>query len=327
MIQSYPSYSIAIRTLGTAGEKFRKELESICAQSVQPERVIVYIAEGYDRPDYTVGREEYVWVQKGMVAQRVLNYDEISSECILMLDDDVCLTPNSAKRLLDALVNNNADCVGADVFINHKMPLKTKLYAFFTNLVAPHFNQKWAFIIHRNGSYSYIQHPRKAFYWSQKSDGPAAMWKKSAFLGLHLEEESWLDRMGFAYSDDLLESYKLFRNGGRLGILFNSGITHLDGQTASGLFRKSSEHLYIRTKASFMIWWRSCYKTGKDTLLSRFKSAFAFGFKVLWLFPIFCFASIIKLNGHYLLSYLSGLYDGWREVHSVEFQNLLPYVL
>ena len=51
------SYSIAIRTLGTAGEKFRKDLESLCAQTVQPERVVVYIAEGYERPDFTVGKE------------------------------------------------------------------------------------------------------------------------------------------------------------------------------------------------------------------------------------------------------------------------------
>ena len=40
-----PSYSIAIRTLGTAGEKFRQELASIKAQTRQPDRVLVYIAE------------------------------------------------------------------------------------------------------------------------------------------------------------------------------------------------------------------------------------------------------------------------------------------
>jgi len=51
-----PSYSIAIRTLGTAGDKFRRELESLCAQTVQPEKVLVYIAEGYPRPDFTVGK-------------------------------------------------------------------------------------------------------------------------------------------------------------------------------------------------------------------------------------------------------------------------------
>ena len=85
---TFTSYSIAIRTLGTAGEKFRQELESIRQQTVQPERVVVYIAEGYSRPDLTGGNEEYVWVRKGMMAQRILPYDEIESPFILMLDDD-----------------------------------------------------------------------------------------------------------------------------------------------------------------------------------------------------------------------------------------------
>ena len=89
------SYSIAIRTLGAAGDKFRMELESIITQTVQPERVMVYIAEGYPRPEFTVGREEYVWVKKGMVAQRALPYDDISSEYIMMLDDDVMLAAES----------------------------------------------------------------------------------------------------------------------------------------------------------------------------------------------------------------------------------------
>ena len=97
------TYSIAIRTLGTAGEKFRQELLSIAAQTVPPERVVVYIAEGYQRPEFSVGKEEYVWVRKGMVAQRALRYDEIKSDCILMLDDDVRLSPDSAAKLLETV--------------------------------------------------------------------------------------------------------------------------------------------------------------------------------------------------------------------------------
>ena len=66
-----PKYSIAIRTLGTAGEKFRQELESIVRQTVQPERVLVYVAEtsGVKFVDGSIGREEFRYVKKGMVAQ------------------------------------------------------------------------------------------------------------------------------------------------------------------------------------------------------------------------------------------------------------------
>lgn len=315
-----PSYSIAIRTLGNAGEKFRRELESIRLQTVHPERVIVYIAEGYTRPDFTVGNEEYVWVRKGMMAQRILPYDEIESPCIFMLDDDVLLAPNTAERMLKVLYENEADCVGADAFRNHKMGFGKKLFAAITNMVFPHWIQEWAFKIHRNGSFSYNNHPSKPFYWSQSCGGPAMMWKKDSFINLHLEDELWLEDLGFPYGEDALEMYKLFRNGGRLGVLFDSGIQNLDAGSSSTAFRKSPERIYIRTKASFMIWWRSIYRNGKDTAWSRFLAAAAFGVKTIWLIPVMCVAGKIG-------SYFRGLRDGWKAVHTAEFQALPPYIL
>lgn len=323
---SLPFYSIAIRTLGTAGEKLRKELESICAQTVQPERVVVYIAEGYERPDFTVGKEEYVWVRKGMMSQRVLPYDEITSDCILMLDDDIMLAPDSAEKMLRAMVEYNADCVGADAFQNHRMPLKTKIYAALTNLVFPHRSRKWAFKIRRNGSFSYNARPKSNFYWSQSCGGPAMLWRKEALLKIHLEDELWLDKLGFAYGDDQLESYKLHANSGRLGALYDAGITNLDAKSSSGAFRKSAEHIYIRTKASLMTWWRMCYKNGKDTTCSRSLALIAFGFKSAWLFLVMCVAALIKWDCHYLTSFCKGLRDGRIEVHSPDFQNLPPYI-
>ena len=320
------TYSIAIRTLGNAGEKFRKELESLCAQTVQPENVVIYIAEGYERPNFTVGKEEYVWVPKGMMSQRVLPYDEITSDCILMLDDDVMLAPDSAEKMLRAMVEHNADCVGADVFQNHRMPLKTKVYAALTNQVFPHWSQKWAFMIRRNGSFSYNARPKSDFYWSQSCGGPAMLWRKEALLKIHLEDELWLDKLGFAYGDDQLETYKLHANSGRLGVLYDAGITNLDAQSSSSAFRKSAEHIYIRTKASVMTWWRMCYKNGKDTACSRALASIAFGFKSAWLYLVMCVAALIKWDCHYLTSYCKGLRDGLKEVHSPDFQNLPPYI-
>ena len=322
-----PSYSIAIRTLGTAGEKFRKELESICAQTVQPERVLVYIAEGYTRPDFTVGKEEYMWVKKGMVAQRALKYDEIASDCILMLDDDVELSPDSAERMLTAMEDYSADAVGADVFRNHKMSFFVKVYAGIVNLVFPHWSKKWAFKVRRNGSFSYNNRPSKPFYWSQSCGGPAVLWRKGALARTRIEDEMWLDGLGFAYGDDMLESYKLHLNGGRLGVLYDAGVTNLDAKSSSGAFRKSAEHIFVRTKASFMVWYRSLYRNGKDTAASRFAAALAFGFKALWLTFVMCGAAVVKWDFRFISTYFKGLKDGWKAVHSPEFKSLPPYCL
>ena len=321
-----PSYSIAIRTLGTAGDKFRKELESIASQTVQPERVMVYIADGYERPDFTVGKEEYVWVRKGMMAQRALQYDEIDSDCILMLDDDVILAPDSAEKMLYALEENGADCVGADVFQSHRMSSGAKLFAALTNLVFPHWCRKWAFKIRRNGSFSYNANPKKPFYWSQSCGGPAMLWRKDAFIHLHQQDELWLDKLGFPYGEDALMTYKIHLSTGRLGVLYDAGITNLDAQSSSGVFKKGPEYFHTRTKAMFMVWWRTCFKNGKDTAWSRLLAGTAFSLKALWLIPVMTVAAIGKRNAHILASYFRGLRDGWKAVHSPEFQALPPYV-
>lgn len=321
-----PSYSVAIRTLGTAGEKFRRELESLRSQTVQPERVLVYIAEGYERPAFTVGSEEYVWVPKGMVAQRALRYDEITSECILMLDDDVALAPDCAEKLLRALAEHEAGCVGADVFQNHRMPLKTKVFAALTNLVFPHRSREWAFKIHRNGSFSYNARPRRPFYRSQSCGGPVMLWKKAAFLPLHLEDERWMDLLPFSYGDDALVSYKLHANGGRLGVLYDAGVTNLDARSSSGAFRKGAEYFYVRTKALFMVWWRTCFRNGKETARTRWIAAAAFSFKTLWLVPVMTAAALARGDIRVLASYFRGLRDGWKEVRSPEFRALPPYI-
>ena len=78
-------YSVVIRTLGRAGALYQKTLDSICSQTIRPQNIIVYIAEGYVLPKETIGIEQYVYVPKGMVAQRALNYDEVQTEYCLFL--------------------------------------------------------------------------------------------------------------------------------------------------------------------------------------------------------------------------------------------------
>ena len=320
------TYSIAIRTLGTSGEKYREELLSITRQTVQPERVVVYIAEGYARPDFTIGREEYVWVRKGMTAQRLLPYDDIGSDCIFMLDDDVRLASDSAERMLRAMEEHNADCVGADTFRNQDMSAFGKIYAAVTNLVFPHFGSKWAFKIHRNGSFSYNNRPTKSFYLSQSCAGPASMWRKSAYEQLHLEDELWLEEFGFPYGEDVVQFYKLYLNGFRLGILYDSGCEHLDGRSSSDSFRKDPQWIYIRTISSYVIWWRTICQT-RPNAADRVLTQLCFVVKCVWIFFVMCGVSLLKLSPRYAVSYVKGLRDGCRYVNTDKFRKIGSYVI
>ena len=238
-------YSIAIRTLGTSGDKFVRELESIKRQTVQPEKVVIYIAEGYKRPDYTIGKEEYVWVKKGMMRQRVLPYNEIDTPLIMLLDDDVELADDSAEKLIKALEEDKFDCIAADTFQNHKMSYAGKMYAAITNLVFPHISNTWAFKIHSNGSFSYNIKITRDVYFSQSAAGPAALWRKDVFLKLQFEQELWLERFGFPYGEDALTYNKLHKNGYRLGVHYNCGIKNLDGKSSSGAFQMNPKKYYL----------------------------------------------------------------------------------
>lgn len=304
------TYSIAIRTLGTAGEKFREELLSIARQTVRPEKVVVYIAEGFPRPEFTVGDEEYVWVRKGMMAQRVLPYDEISSDCILMLDDDVRLAGDCAEILLKSMEEKGADCVGADVFKNHRMSFGMKVRAAVSDLVFPHFSKKWAFKVRPDGSFSYNNNPEPRYYMSQSAAGPIQLWKKQAFKDMRFEEELWLDQLAFPFAEDRLMTYKLYLSGGILGVSYAAGVENLDGRTSSQAFKRSAEWVRTRTKASFMVWRKMCYRNGRDTFGTRIVAAAAFAFKSLWMLLLMTVLSVVRLSPGILSSYVLGWIDG-----------------
>ena len=320
-------YSIAIRTLGTSGDKFVQELESIKQQTVQPEKVVIYIAEGYPRPEYTIGKEEYVWVKKGMMRQRVLRYDEIDSPLILLLDDDVELEPDSAEKMIEALANNNLDCLAAVTFRNYKIPFKKKFYIALTNLVFPHWSDTWSVIIHSNGSFSYNNHPVKDVYLSQSASGPAALWRKQTFLNLHLEDELWLDNLRFAFGEDVLMFNKLYKNGFRLGTHYSCGIKHLNAQSSSAAFKGNKQRFHTRSLASFLIWYRTCYNLNVLPWWRKVWAVISYVVKFLWLLFIHLGSSVHFRSFRVVTNYVLGVIDGLKMIKSKEFKQIPNFIL
>ena len=309
---------MAIRTLGTSGDKFVRELKSIYNQTVQPDKVVVYIAEGYPRPPIQIGAEEYVWVKKGMVSQRALPYREILSDYILLLDDDVELQPESVKKLLAVAEQEKADVVGADTFKNQELPLKSKLFASITNWVVPHSDTRWAFKIHAHSSFSYLNNPVRDYYPSQSCAGPASLWKRETLLKLHLEDETFLDRLGFPFGEDLLTFHKVYLNGYKLFIHYRSGIVHLDGKSSSGAYQKNVQKFYIRSKGSFILWWRTCYQVRRN----KWWTMLIYSIKLSWLLWMNVAASVVMLNIKIPYLYIKGIKDAWNYVHSDEYKAI-----
>lgn len=330
-----PTYSVAIRTLGLATDKFECELRSIASQTVRPERVLVYVADDGKR-GFVNGRfcgEEYIYVAQGMVAQRALPYDEVASDCILLLDDDVELAPDSAEKLLRTMAMKKADCVGADTYKNQCMPLWQKVYAVLTNWVWPHVDKNWAFKLHRHGSFSYLLFPPKGPYAvlpTQYVAGPCSLWRKDALLRLCWEDERWMDEMEFSYMDDTVESYKLHVNGGKMFLLYDSGVLNLNAKTASRSYRSKATMFYTRARLGFCVWWRTIYEVERRNINCRWQhqwTACSFVAKTLVQSLAILAACTIYLDIRIPYFFVRGIADGWRFVHSEDYRMIPPYRL
>ena len=310
-------YTAVIRTLGKAGEKYQTLLNSLVSQTIPPKTIIVYIAEGYPVPAETVGIERYVYVKKGMVAQRALRYDEVDTEYMLFLDDDVYLAPDSVSVLYSQLVENKADVISPDVFDNASRPKFAGLMMTMSGRMRPRNDDGvWGYKVMRTAGYSYNSNPVKPTYLSQTNAGPCFFCSNSAFLRTRFEEELWLDDCQYPLGEDQVMFYKMHLAGMRDLTSYNSGIKHLDaGDNRS----KEKEKMLIYSDFRFktIFWHRFILRHEKNVLLKVWDCicigyAFAFTFIV----------SLLKFRLGILKLKISAVCDGIRFIYSAEYKKL-----
>lgn len=264
-------YTAVIRTLGKAGEKYHRELCSLCTQTIPPEDIIVYIADGYGLPKETCGREKYIYVKKGMVSQRALPYYEVKTEWILFLDDDVYLPPTGVETLFKAITDHGADVVSPNTFENHKMGWRTRLMNRILAKAKPFKSDYWAYKILKSGGFGYNINPTKDFYWSESNAGPCFLCRKSDFLNIHFDHELWLDDTPYALPEDQVMFYKMYLKGFKVATIFNSGIEHLDAGTAIKTSSDRTMKMLFSEYRNQIIFWHKFikpYNIGLNRLLA-----------------------------------------------------------
>lgn len=310
-------YTAVIRTLGTAGEKYQILLNSLVAQTIKPKDIIVYIAEGYSIPKETVGVEKYIYVKKGMVAQRALTYDEVETEYILFLDDDVYLPPNGVETLYQQLKANNANVISPDVFPNSKRSFINEMMMTLSGRMrARRKDGEWGYKIMRSAGYSYNANPIKSVYLSQTNAGPCFFCSKQDFLSIHFEDELWLDKLGYALGDDQVMFYKMYKKGLKILTSFDSGIKHLDaGTTISKDKEKTLIYADFRFKTIF--WHRFIFLTEKSMLIKLW-DILCIGYVLFFTLLI----SLIKGEFEMLQLKWNAMNSGWSFIKSKEYKSL-----
>ena len=311
-------YTAVIRTLGTAREKYQILLNSLAAQTIQPQAIIVYIAEGYPLPKETVGIERYVYVKKGMVAQRALPYDEVTTEYILFLDDDVYLPPNGVEVLFKQLKDNNADVISPDVFPNSKRSFKSEMMMTLSGRMRARRNDgKWGYKVMRNAGYSYNANPVKSVYYSQTNAGPCFLCRKATFLEAKFQEELWLDKLGYPLGEDQIMYYKMYLSGFKVLTIYDSGIVHLDAGSNIGNKQKEQKLIYSDFWFKTIFWHRFIYLPEKN-ILFKFWDICSIVYTLLFTLLI----SLLK--GDFTLFKLKwdAIIDGISFINSKEYKTL-----
>ena len=260
------SYSVAIRTLGTAGEKYTKLLKSIEKQNVKPERIVVVLPHGFTPPEPVLGSEQFVFSDKGMVPQRLEALKYIDSDYVLFCDDDVEFIPEYIERIADGLLNHGFS-VAAGPLLSF-FPPKGIVY-----LVGSVVGEASVMLRGRGdtyvrilgtGGFSYnrsIDLERHKIYKTESLAGTCFCASTEAMKAVHMDDELWLEKNGFAAWEDRVMLSKLIVNGYKACVVSDAEYAHNDGKTSVKKLRL--EPVFARGFNHYVYWHRFLYTPAK----------------------------------------------------------------
>lgn len=310
------NYSVAIRTLGKAGVAYETLIHCLKRQTIAPQKIVVYLAEGYAAPA-KIADEVIVTCKKGMAHQRALPYDEIETEYILLCDDDVYFAEDSVEKMFAALIAENADCVSANVFPNQDMRFRQKVLKGIFYGELPSFSKRFAFRIRKSSNYSYCNNPRSVME-SQSCAGPCMLVKKSVNNSLDYQDELWLDQFPYTSGQDQIFAYKLYRYGYKLCIHYTAGVIHLDCRTAHVKDEVLAD--FNKRKIKYLEWYRSIYEpAGK---IQKVLVTISYYLYWTWLFGLSLINILPGRRKFKISNSIRALSEGRKHVKSPEFAGI-----
>ena len=261
------SYSVAIRTIGKAGEKYIKLLDSIAQQTIQPQKIIVVLPIGAKAPEKHLGTEIFVYSPKGMITQRLYALEYIESDFILFCDDDVEFPSGFVQNLLTTAVDANMDCLAGPLL--SFFPPRNIKYFFASVLggacVMLH-NRKHKYVhLLKSGGWSYnwsIDITTHKVYDTDSFPWTCFMIKTKAIKNISFEDELWAEKTGYAAFDDQIFCAKLKLNGFKSCIVSDAHYIHNDAKTST--LEKNYIPIYARSYNRRIYWHRFIYNMSKN---------------------------------------------------------------
>ncbi|MBT9653281.1 glycosyltransferase [Ruminococcus sp. MCC718] len=272
-LQTEISYSVAIRTLGTAGDKYEKLMNSVAALVPKPKEVVVVLPEGYEEPEYQIGCELFVRSQKGMIVQRLEALKYITAENILFCDDDVEFECDFVQKLYEPIRNGYSCSAGPLLEFFPPAGIKYLIASLMGGAcVMLHSRDKMYTRILNTGGWSYNRNVKTDEHHILVAESLA--WtcffiKTKVMKLIQFENETWIERNGYAAFDDRVFFYKLCINGYKSCIVSDAVYIHNDAMTSTKSLKR--EPIYARAFNHYVFWHRFLYNTEKHLVLKLWK--------------------------------------------------------
>ena len=199
-------YSVIIRTIGKAGEKYQHLLDSIKKLQPQPREVIVVLPEGYAEPAEKLGWETFYYSPKGMVIQRMYGVQKCKTPYALILDDDIAFESDFVQKLHEPIAMGLGKLSAGPLYSFLPVKGAKALISAISGASAPTIFHKDRYIsVLRTTGYSYNRKLKleTKFYESQSLPWTCFYADIEAMKQIGLEDEVWLDaKEGFAGIDE-----------------------------------------------------------------------------------------------------------------------------
>lgn len=317
-------YSVIIRTIGKAGEKYQNLLNSIAALVPQPKEVIVVLPEGYDEPAEKLGWETFYYSAKGMVAQRMHGVAQCKTPYALICDDDVCFGSDFVQKLHEPIEKGFAGLSSGPLY--SFLPEKGIRAAVNTlsGAAAPTvFHTDRYVSVLRTAGYSYNRHlhpEKKRFYESQSLAGTCFYADISKLRSVGFAEEKWIDANGYSAYEDQTMFYKAWLRGIRTVVVADAYYVHQDAKTSTRNNKPIVTRCLVINRIIF--WHRFIYCIEK-TPVAKIWARLAFAYRMAWLR---LWAYIDLARGRYTREDVKLVFqackDGWEYVASTEYLGL-----
>lgn len=279
MTRKIINYSIVIRTVGTAGEKYQKLLECIDNLEDRPNEVIVVLPHGYNEPPEKLGYEKFVSSKKGMVEQRIYGGQIANSEYILFLDDDVYFEKDFIKKMSKPILEKQCDVTIPPelTMLPPKKGIK-KIIPMLTLAACPTiFNKNMYVKILKSGGWSYNHYSQspQLYLYTESAAGPCCFCRKKDFLDINFKEDLWLQDVQYPLWEDQVMFYKFILNKKKIFCVTNVKFKHLDAGKNSP--DRNIKAAYANSRNKYIFWHKYIYLK-QNNLVNKILSKMAYSY-------------------------------------------------